>query len=135
MDTGWEDEFVYEMWSNLWLASAETPLSFMWTLCLCILFWSRQSISSPTFPFHSLIIYCRLFSFRILTPNKIHQPNLREPVMRVMIPSFPSSTFLHQKFLRISITNLIRQIRSRRFHIFHRGCLCLHYPFNANHRH
>ena len=135
MDTGWEDEFVYEMWSNLWLASAETPLSFMWTLCLCVLFWSRQSISSPTLPFHSLIIYCRLFSFRILTPNTIHQPNLRVPVMRVMIPSFPSLTFLHQKFLRISITNLIRQIRSRRFHIFHHGCLCLHYLFNGNPRH
>ena len=85
-----------------------------------------------------IIFYCRLFSFRILMPNnKIHhrrrQLNLHEPVMRAMIPCFRSFILLQQeKLLRISIMNLINLIRSRRFHISHRGCQCLHYLLLAN---
>ena len=40
-----------------------------------------------------------------------------------------------EELLRISIMNLINLIQSHRFHIFHRGCLCLHYLLHENTMH
>ena len=53
-------------------------------------------------------------------PNKIHRRrlNLHELVMHAMIPFFRSFILL--------------QLRSHHFHVFHRGCLCLHYLLRAN---
>ena len=50
LDTGWEEEFLYEMWSKFWVAT-----SLMWTIYFCVLLWrliihfrvDLISVSSP----------------------------------------------------------------------------------------
>ena len=134
LDTGWETSSCMRCGRSFGWRWRRHHWSFMWTIVYVDDVFVRLALDGlvpliihfrvDLISVSLIIFYCRHVSFRILLPNKIHhtrlQLNPQELVMHPMIPW---------------IMNLINLIQSHRFHIFHRGCLCLHYLLHENTMH